>query len=238
MSIPYTPGEALTCRQIRELDVLAIEHIGIPGLILMENAARSAAEFIYAALLDPRRAEVLLLCGPGNNGGDGLVIARHLHNAGVAVTVALAAPRERYAGDAQVNLAIYERLEAPLVRAHDEQGVGEIRPIAQRADVIVDALLGTGSRGAPREAMAELVSIANAAVRARRVAIDIPTGLNADSGEPSAPCFRADATVTFVAPKIGFAQPAAQEVLGRVVVVDIGIPRTLVPGREESSTGA
>ena len=233
MAIPYVAGEPLTCQQIRELDILAIEHVGIPGLVLMENAARSVAEFVYDSLLDPQHAAVLLLCGPGNNGGDGLVVARHLRNAGVGVTVALAAAQERYTGDAAVNLRIYERLGDPLLPAETPEGIESTRAAAQQTDVIVDALLGTGSRGAPRGVTAELVRMANNAPRARRVAIDIPTGLDGDSGEVYDPCFRADATVTFVAPKIGFAQDAARAVVGRVVVADIGVPRELIPGRKE-----
>lgn len=232
MAIPYQVGEPLTCRQIRELDVLAIEHLGIPGLILMENAARTAAEVAYSALLNPQRDRVLVLCGAGNNGGDGLVVARHLANAGVTATIAIAAAREKFQGDAGTNLAICERLNLPIVAAHEPGLLGPVRHEAGRAALIIDALLGTGVTGAPRGVYADLVRIANAAAQARRIAIDIPTGLDADAGEVREPCFRADATVTFVAAKVGFATAAAREVLGRVVVADIGIPRQLIPGNE------
>lgn len=232
MGIPYPAGEPLTCQQIRELDVLAIEHVGIPGLILMENAARSVAEFVYGTLLHPEASTVLFLCGPGNNGGDGFAAARHLRNAGVRVTVALAAPAQRYEADALVNLAVYQRLEDPLIDASSEPGLEPVREAAKRADVIVDALLGTGSTGAPRGAIAELIRITNAVDHVRRIAIDIPSGLNADSGEVAEPCFHAHATVTFVAAKTGFDRRAAREVLGRVVVADIGVPRELIPGRK------
>ena len=238
MTIPYNPGDALTCQEIRELDILAIEHVGIPGMVLMENAARAVAECIYQALLDPVSSHVLLLCGPGNNGGDGFVAARHLRNAGVKVTVILAAAREKYRGDAALNLAIYERMEGTLLDATDESQRKAIRNQIGSSDVIVDALLGTGSSGAPRGVIAELIRLANAAPRARRVAVDIPSGLDADSGEVSEPCFRADATVTFVAAKTGFASDAAQAALGRVSVADIGVPRELIPGRKEIAPGA
>lgn len=238
MPIPYVAGEALTVQQIRELDILAIEHVGIPGIVLMENAARRVAEFIYGALLDPSRARVLVLCGAGNNGGDGFVVARHLRNAGVRVAVALAAPREKSKGDAAINLAVYGRMEGLLFDATTPDGLEQTRAEAKTAEVIVDALLGTGSQGAPRGVIAELIRIANAAARARRVALDIPTGLDADSGEVHEPCFQAQATVTFIAPKVGFAMPAARRVLGRVVVADIGVPRELIPGRKEIGSGA
>jgi hydroxyethylthiazole kinase-like uncharacterized protein yjeF len=237
MSIPYQPGDALTCQEIRELDILAIEHVGIPGIVLMENAARAVAECIYQTLLDPTSSRVLFLCGPGNNGGDGLVAARHLRNAGVQVAVVLAAARDKYRADAALNLAIYERMEGVLFNAADDQQRKEIEAQIGSSDVIVDALLGTGSSGAPRGVLAGLIKSANAARRARRVAVDIPTGLDADSGEVHEPCFRADATVTFVAAKVGFAGVAARRVLGRVVVADIGVPRELIPGRKEVRPG-
>lgn len=232
MSIPFQPGEPLTCQQIRELDVLAIEHVGVPGIVLMENAARSVAEFVYAGLYHPGHGTVVILCGPGNNGGDGLVIARHLHNAGVPVVVGLAVPAASIGGDAAVNLGIFRRMEQPLIDAGTLAGLEEVRKHLQTAEVVVDALLGTGSKGPPRGAIGELVAQANAAPRARRIAVDIPTGLDADTGKVADPCFRADATVTFVAEKTGFHSAAARAVLGRVVVADVGVPRGLIPGRK------
>src|SRR5262245_42921870 len=110
MPLPYQPGPPLSCREIRELDALAIQRLGIPGLILMENAARNVAEFVYGELAEPRGAHVVTLCGPGNNGGDGFVVARHLINTGVRVTVIRAFPGEKCAGDAATNLHILERL--------------------------------------------------------------------------------------------------------------------------------
>ncbi len=231
MALPYPPGEALTCQQIRELDVLAIEHVGVPGIVLMENAGRRCAEVIHRALVHPRGEQVLVLCGSGNNGGDGFVAARHLHNSGVPVTVALAAAPARVRGDAAVNLRILERMGLPFLPAYEPGGLAQAEAVADRAAVIVDALLGTGSSGELRAPMAALVRTANAARRARRIAIDLPSGLNADTGEPHEPCFRADATVTMVAAKVGFEAPAARSFVGRVVVVDIGVPRELIPGR-------
>ncbi len=229
MSIPYPPGEALTAQQIRELDLLAIEHVGIPGIVLMENAARGAAQFLFGLLPNPARERVVVLCGPGNNGGDGFAVARHLTNGGVSTTVVLASPAAKIAGDAAVNLRIIERMSIPIIDA------GADRPAAEQAlrtaTWIVDALLGTGGSGSPRGVMADLIRAANGVATARRVAIDLPSGLQADSGDVFDPCFRADATVTFVAAKTGFVQPAAAERVGRIHVVEIGIPRNLIPGR-------
>lgn len=233
MSIPYPPGEPLTCQQLRELDILAIEHVGIPGLVLMENAARAVADFAYGLLPNPPRANTVILCGPGNNGGDGLAVARHLRNAGVPVKVALAAPRARIKGDAAINLGIYQRLEDPLFEATVPEELERLSAEMRAAELVIDGLLGTGAGGPPRGVMAELIRLANAAPRARRVAIDIPSGLDADTGTMFDPCFLADATVTFVAPKVGFGSESARRALGRVVVADIGAPRELIPGRKE-----
>jgi NAD(P)H-hydrate epimerase len=236
--IRYIAGEPLHVQQIRELDVLAIEHVGMPGLLLMENAGRAAADVVYDALIDPPRSRVLVLCGPGNNGGDGLVVARHLWNAGVRTVVALAAARDAYRGDAATNLHIYERMHKPLIDATQPGALDALREQAENADAIVDALLGSGASGAPRGLIAELIRLADrAAPRARRIAIDIPSGLDAETGTVWSPCFRADATVTFVAAKVGFSAAAAQAVLGRVVVVGIGAPADLIPGRKNMETG-
>ena len=239
MPIPYPPGEALTVQQIRDLDVLAIEHVGIPGIVLMENAGRACAELVYAALLNPARARVVILCGPGNNGGDGFVIARHLASAGVDVAVVLAALPEQSHGDAGTNLRILERMGVPLIAAATAPGgdsparvPGAVAELLDHADLVIDALLGSGARGAPRGIMSDLIRMANAAPRARRVAIDVPSGLCAGTGEVFDPCFQAEATITMVAAKVGFDQPTARAVLGRVVAVDIGVPRGLIPGRE------
>lgn len=238
MSIPFPAGEALTCQEIRELDVLAIEHVGIPGMVLMENAGRGVAELIYSTLVNPAASRVTILCGPGNNGGDGFVVARHLHNADVKVDVVLAAPAEKSQGDAGANLRILERMGLEFIRAYEPDGLGTARLAMHDSDVIVDALLGTGSKEAPRGAAATLIECANALPHARRIAIDIPSGLDADHGHIHEPCFRAAATATMVAPKVAFEMPAAQSVVGRVVVVDIGLPRGLIPGRKSAKAGA
>lgn len=236
--IPWRAGEPLTCQQMRELDVLAIEHLGIPGLILMENAARGVTEVVYGLLPDPARARVVVLCGPGNNGGDGLTVARQLLGADVSAVAVLAVESRRLAGDAAANLAIYQRIEGNLLDASTDAGLGRAEECLRSADVVVDALLGTGARGEPEGRIADLVRLANDAPRARRVAIDIPTGLDGDTGNASDPCFQADVTVTFVAEKLGFRESSAARVLGRVVIVDIGIPPKFVPGRDKSAQRA
>ena len=219
--------------------MLAIEHAGIPGIVLMENAGRGVWRSSFTARWSIRKAAgVTILCGPGNNGGDGFVVARHLHNAGVKVDVVLATAAERSQGDAGANLRILERMGLEFIHAHEAEGLGTARLAMRSADAIVDALLGTGSNGAPRGPAATLIECANAVPHARRIAVDIPSGLDADRGDVHEPCFRATATVTMVAPKVGFDAAGARSVVGRITVVDIGLPRELVPGHKTPPRGA
>lgn len=217
----------MRCDEIRALDRIAIERIGVPGLVLMENAGRSVAEFVWRLLANPGAQRVVVLCGPGNNGGDGFVAARHLRNAGVPVTLVLAIAPDRYRGDAEANLRTCERLGHTPTDATQPDGLRQARDAVRAAHVVVDALLGTGARGAPRGVVADLIRVANEA-SATRVAIDLPSGLDGDSGVAGDPCFRADATIALVAPKAGFDAPSAKPVLGRVIVAGIGVPRDLM----------
>lgn len=231
MPIPYPVGEPLTCGQLRELDILAIEHVGIPGVVLMENAGRAVAGILYDKLLNPAAARVVVLCGAGNNGGDGLVVARCLRDARVSVSVVLAAPPDSVHGDAALNLGIYRRLGGAMIDSPGPQPAPAALQAIEQADVVVDALLGTGARGAPRGVLAGLIRAANAA-RAWRVAIDLPTGLDGDTGAVADPCFQAHLTVTLVAEKVGFTAAAARQMLGALHVVEIGVPREMIPGRK------
>lgn len=232
MPPPYLVNTPLTCAQVRELDRRAIEDFGVPGVVLMENAGRAIAEAIYERLSAPTTARALILCGPGNNGGDGFVIARHLYNANVNVTVVCAAPRDKAKGDAATNLRIVEKMSIPLIDVADDADLAATRGASASATVIVDALLGTGSGGDPRGAMAALIEMANAREGVLRVAVDLPTGLDADAGTTGTPCFQADLTVTLLAPKVGFASAAARAAIGELRVAGIGVPREILPKSE------
>jgi NAD(P)H-hydrate epimerase len=215
---PFLPQTLapLTCRQVRDVDRIAVSHFGMCSLVLMESAARAvAAETI--AMTDGGPGGVAILCGVGNNGGDGYAAARLLANAGLQVR--LIAADEPRTDDARVNANIAALMGLQPLHAADATVEQTIRD----AGVIIDGLLGTGSSGPPREPLARLIRLANAAA-GRRLAIDAPTGLDSDSGDVADPCFRADVTVTFVAAKVGFDAAAAKSVLGRVVVADIGVP--------------
>lgn len=223
---------ALTClarSQVRSVDERAIREFGMLGLVLMENAGRGAAEHLHR--IAPPNAKTMILAGLGNNGGDGFVIARHWELLrGVKPTVIVvagnnAAFESKMSSDAAANFAILQRagFEFSVV----SELAGELKDELKAADVIVDALLGTGSRGQLREPMRSVVAAANRS-KALRVAVDIPSGLDCDTGEPGEICFQAHHTLTFVASKVGFRNPKALHYLGQVDVVDIGVPKRLL----------
>jgi NAD(P)H-hydrate epimerase len=210
--------------EIRAFDRYAIETLGVPGIILMENAGRQIADVARAMLAPGKRARVVILAGPGNNGGDGFVVARHLAMAGIRAEVALLAPREKIVGDADTNLRVLEALgfQVRVLAGDVEAMLGELRPMLAEADLVVDGMLGTGTRGEIREPYASAIGAVNDA-RRPVLAIDIPSGLDPDTGEPLGPTVRATKTVTLAAVKVGFRKPGAEEYTGEVVLADIGV---------------
>jgi NAD(P)H-hydrate epimerase len=218
---------ALTREQARLLDRRATEEFGVPSIILMENAGRRMAELLLALGI---QGPVAICCGKGNNGGDGFVIARHLDNAGAPVRVLLFTDPAGLAGDAAVNYGILVKGGVPVeVFAADPLDEPRLEAELAGADWVVDALFGSGLAGAVRPPFDRIIAIINAA-RARKLAVDLPSGLDADTGRPLGACVRADHTATVVAAKAGFAAPEAREYLGRVHVIDMGAPRRLVRG--------
>jgi len=231
----------LNRHEARQVDRIAIDQYGISGLVLMENAGRDSARWILSHLPP---GNVCILCGKGNNGGDGYVIARHIDAAKIEndrsgagepaaasnwnVRIVTVVDPAELVGDAAVNQKIAERSGIDITVAQTGQS---LRDAMSHADIIVDCLLGTGASGDPRGPLADAIRIANAST-AKRVAIDLPSGLDCDTGLMGDPTFLADATLTFVAPKIGFAPPAARQVIGRLVTIAIGVPsRVLEPFR-------
>jgi NAD(P)H-hydrate epimerase len=217
---------ALTREQVRELDRRAIQEYGVPGVVLMENAGRGAAELLMR--LNPERRPVFVCCGTGNNGGDGFVIARHLDLHGYPVRVWLTAGTAKLRGDAAVNYHIVARSRMDVLTGsppEDERPLNDL--LAFRDGWVVDALFGTGLTGPLREPYDRIVAAINAG-GAPVLAVDIPSGLDCDTGQPLGPAVRAHHTATFVAPKAGFADPAARAWLGEVHVLGIGAPRALL----------
>jgi NAD(P)H-hydrate epimerase len=205
----------LTREQVRSIDRRAIEEYGLSGLVLMENAGRGCADKLCELGI---RGRVVIVCGKGNNGGDGFVIARHLDARGYDARVVLIAEAEDLRGDAAANYSVLSKAKFPIL------GAESLNKELTLADWIVDALLGTGTSGDPRSPISDVIKQLNAS-GAKKLAVDLPSGLDCDTGIPGNPTFRADHTCTFVAPKVGFANPAAKEFLGTVSVHDIGVPR-------------
>ena len=220
---------ACTREQVRELDRRATEDYGMPGVILMENAGRGAADAAAEMLVHPKGKSVVVFCGKGNNGGDGYVVARHLHNRGAKVHVLLSCrPEEIYPeGDAGINLEIIRKMGLPMQSADAEKGLALAASLSRYADLLVDALLGTGLSGEVREPYISLIRLINAADKPV-LSIDIPSGLDANTGAILRAAVRATVTATFVLPKVGFELGEGPATVGAVTVVDIGVPRELV----------
>ncbi|WP_144936969.1 NAD(P)H-hydrate dehydratase [Paenibacillus sp. 32O-W] len=210
----------VTSEEMRRLDGHTIQRIGLPALVLMENAGRAVAEEVLAVSRESaakRRQRWLVLAGKGNNGGDGLVAARHLIESGLDIDITLAEPAGLFSADMAVQHEIIGKLGIPMFNYKP----GEIR--WEVYDGVIDALLGTGTRGAPREPYAGLIREANAS-GLPIVAIDIPSGLDADTGMTHDPCICAVRTVALAFLKRGLVQPPGTGAAGRVVVRSIGIP--------------
>jgi NAD(P)H-hydrate epimerase len=206
------------------VDRRACEELGIPSICLMENAGAGAARIAADRLTVPARS-VLVLCGPGQNGGDGLVLARHLAILGHRPRIVLL-QRSRGAsppGDAGVNLRICRSMGLAPRAVADEAEAAASMADATSSDLIVDALFGTGLTHSLAGAAEALVRAIGASQRPV-LALDLPSGLDCDTGEPLGACVRADVTATFAAAKAGFANPASRAWTGEVVVVGIGAP--------------
>jgi NAD(P)H-hydrate epimerase len=218
---------SLSRDELRAIDQRAIEEYGLAGVVLMENAGAGAARLLASLGIE---GPVAIACGPGNNGGDGFVIARHLEVAGHEVRVLVASPRTGYRGDAAINLTVADR--AGLAISDLSTADAAVwRDALAGAAWIVDALLGTGATGAPRGTITTAIEAINAARSAghvRVLAVDLPSGLDADSGATFGACVTADVTATFVAPKRGFDAPAARDRTGSVHVIGIGAPACLL----------
>jgi len=224
----------LECRQIRELDRIATKEIGIPGLVLMENAARNCVQHLIVAMSETvpdRHSDVLIFCGGGNNGGDGLAMARLLAVFGLRSLILLLASPDQLRGDAAAQWQFVEKLGLARAVVPSQRWEDLPEPV-QRADAstwLVDAILGTGAKPPLRSPLDDLVRQLNQ-LPARRMAVDIPTGLDADDPRPDSesPAFRADMTVTFVAKKPAMNSDHGRNVCGDIMIADIGAPLALL----------
>lgn len=210
---------------VRAFDARSIE-VGVPGIVLMENAGRGAAEAIARRAPDRERARIVLACGTGNNGGDGFVVARQLVVMGYEPRVFLIGAPERIAGDARTAYDAYLAVGRSVELVPTDVDLAEARESFARASIVVDALFGTGLDRALAGLAAEIAE-AIAAAPALRVALDVPSGIDADTGAPLGPAVVADLTLTFAFGKLGLFTPRGRAHAGEIEVVPIGVPPEL-----------
>ncbi|MBM2832987.1 MAG: NAD(P)H-hydrate epimerase [Candidatus Brocadiaceae bacterium] len=222
--------KALTREEMRELDRKAIEEYKIPGIILMENAGRNVAEEVLQMIENPQQAKVAILCGKGNNGGDGFVVARHLHNQSISLNVFLVAKISDILkdGDAGKNLQILLNMKIPVKEILGIPGINSILKELNGYNILVDALFGTGLSGNVREPFKTLINGVNN-LNKPMVSVDIPSGLDCNTGKILGATIQATKTVTFAIAKKGFYLNDGPSYTGKVIVSDISIPRELIP---------
>jgi NAD(P)H-hydrate epimerase len=232
----YLPGKeciVMSRAEVRAVDQWAINTLGVPGVVLMENAGRSCAELIKEQLAGVAKPKVCIFCGTGNNGGDGYVIARHLLNSGLKVTVVICGDLDKIKGDAKINLDILERMGQPIEQLDLNGGdiPSQVKAFTAGADMLVDGLFGTGLNGQLSDAYKQLIESINGE-KCPVLAVDIPSGLDCDTGKPLGAAIIADYTVTFVAVKKGFTSAdAVSQYAGDIFVASIGVE----PGNDTSN---
>ncbi|MBE3144863.1 MAG: NAD(P)H-hydrate epimerase [Planctomycetes bacterium] len=211
--------------EVRAFDAWAINELGVPGIVLMENAGRSCAQFIIETLSKIKKPKVCIFCGTGNNGGDGFVIARHILNAGFAVTVVVCGNIAKIRNDARVNLDILTGLGLKIERL-DMEGTDDIdsrvTKLANEANMIIDAIFGTGLTGTLRDEYKRLIESING-LGCPILSVDIPSGLDCDTGQPLDAAIKANCTVTFVAVKKGFVFENTRAYTGDIFIASIGV---------------
>ncbi|GAB4303990.1 MAG: NAD(P)H-hydrate dehydratase [Myxococcota bacterium] len=224
--------KVLTVSQMREYDRLATVEFGIPSLMLMENAGRNVAEIVDDYIFDAELylPRVVVICGPGNNGGDGFVAARHLHNyEKCQVRILQLVADDRYSGDAEVNRRIVEKIGIPIVKltGEGEDDISKVKKELKKADIIIDGILGTGIRGEVKGFLREVIDCLRDYFSAYVISIDIPSGICGDTGRIMGSAVRADETVTFGYAKAGALLDTALDYVGLLHVTDISLPPNL-----------
>ncbi|MGC8907656.1 MAG: NAD(P)H-hydrate dehydratase [Desulfomonilaceae bacterium] len=221
----------VTSEEMRALDAAAINEYGIAGVVLMENAGRTTFQILCAELSKSvHQLKAVVVAGPGNNGGDGYVVARYLINHGAEVHTYLLAPKDKIKGDALANLSILEKMTDRIYPIRDQAALKEAAAQWRDSDVIVDAILGTGLAADVRSPYREAIDLINE-TKAFKAAIDIPSGLDSNTGKVLGAAVKADLTVTYGFQKVGMALYPGVSYCGRVHVVDISIPRSAVEKR-------
>jgi NAD(P)H-hydrate epimerase len=217
----------VTAAEMQTIDHRTIEEFGIPGRVLMENAGRGATRFLLRRFPDIGNHKVGVMAGCGNNGGDGFVIARCLKQRDISVDVYLLGNSRRVKGDALANLKLLKPLDVPVIEIPDDASFRQHISEMDGLDLWVDAILGTGLKLEVKEYFRTVIDYINAQKKPV-FAVDMPSGLNSDTGQPCGACIRADATATFAYPKIGHMVYPGADYTGALEVIDIGIPPHIV----------
>ncbi|NLK00872.1 MAG: NAD(P)H-hydrate dehydratase [Clostridia bacterium] len=217
----------VTGEQMRRLDRKAMDEFGIPGLVLMENAGRGVGEVVknyFNGRVESKR--ILIFAGKGNNGGDGFVVGRHLANCGADVKVFLLSPLEEVKGDALINLKILKKMDIPVDTISKHGDIHRISISLLHTDLVVDAIFGTGFLGKPPALIEEIICVLNDSSKPI-IAVDLPSGLMADTGKVEGSCIKAHRTCTFGFPKLGLYLHPGSQYSGEIDLVDISIPSVL-----------
>lgn len=220
--------------EMQRLDRLAMDQLGIPGVVLMENAGLQVVKLIGDLLGSIKGKRVTIFAGKGNNGGDGFVIARHLLNMGAEVKVMLFGEPAEVSGDARINLDILGKMGQKVLPINNNNSINIVKLAMVYTDLIVDAIFGTGFKGSVDEHVGKIIQIINESGKPV-VAVDIPSGLEANTGKVNGPCIRAQHTVTFALPKIGLVLHPGKEYTGQLHVADISIPSFLIQEQKLNS---
>ncbi len=215
--------KVVSCKEMQAIDKKAIEVVGIPGAVLMENAGIQTVAAIEECFDDLSVMNVLILAGKGNNGGDGFVIARHLHNAGAEVTVILLGNIKEVKGDARTNLDIILNMGLPVEEVNTEDEWDDVSVELYETDIVVDAIFGTGFAGPVKGFIKNVISDVNES-NAFVLAVDIPSGISGDNPVPEGEAVIADLTVTMAFPKYALVLPPAEDYCGDLIVADISVP--------------
>lgn len=218
--------KVVTAAEMQEKDRFTINNIGVPGVVLMENAGRAVSRVVQSKLENVADPLVYIFCGKGNNGGDGFVVARHLWNEGVYVRVFCTEEVAKIAGDALINYNILRNMNIPIEYI---SAIDDIRELENEPpDILVDALLGTGTNGAVRGITAELINFINQNLETTVISVDVPSGLNASSPEVAGKAIRSDITVSMALPKWCHVFYPAKNNVGELYIADIGIPPSVL----------
>lgn len=216
--------KSVTAKQMKKLDALAVKRYGIPALILMENAGRSAVEEALKMLPKKGLRRVAVLCGYGNNGGDGFVSARHLINKGIQVQVYLVGKKKEFSAEARVNYQILRKMRQKFRLIKSIAGFSKLQKEINRCHLIIDGIFGIGLKGKLDGFYQKLFSLLNAS-KLPILALDIPLGLDADTGKPLGNAIEATRTITFGLLKKGLAKKQARKFTGEISIGDISLPR-------------